>query len=265
VVAVPEALVDRLSKGTAKVTLWSEPDRVYDARLRELSPGADADTRTYQVRFTILKAGEDVRFGMTVTVTLSDPASGKIARLPLSAVIDEGKGPVLFVVDRKTGSLEHMPIDVVGYEARDVLVKGGVADGERIVALGTQKLDTRQAPVLILQGNAAKLRRTRMFTGQKSSSSEDHKMGRFNLSAWAVRHPPLVPFLILMLAVAGTFSYLKLGRAEDPNFTSRSQSSPRSGPAPPRRKCRISLRTRSKRSCRKWLRVAREGQSGCQR
>ena len=44
-------------------------------------------------------------------------------------------------------------------------------------------------------------------------------MGRFNLSAWAVRHPPLVLFLILMLAVAGTFSYLRLGRAEDPNFT----------------------------------------------
>ena len=44
-------------------------------------------------------------------------------------------------------------------------------------------------------------------------------MGRFNLSAWAVRHPPLVLFLILMLAVAGTYSYLKLGRAEDPNFT----------------------------------------------
>ena len=44
-------------------------------------------------------------------------------------------------------------------------------------------------------------------------------MGRFNLSAWAVQHPALVLFLILMLAAAGTFSYLKLGRAEDPNFT----------------------------------------------
>jgi RND family efflux transporter MFP subunit len=107
VVAVPEALVDRLAKGTAKVSLWSQPDRVYDARLRELSPGADAATRTYQARFTILRASEDVRFGMTATVIVSDPASGRIARLPLSAVIDEGKGPALFVVDRKTGSLEH--------------------------------------------------------------------------------------------------------------------------------------------------------------
>lgn len=44
-------------------------------------------------------------------------------------------------------------------------------------------------------------------------------MGRFNLSAWAVKHPPLVLFMILVLAAAGAFSYLKLGRAEDPNFT----------------------------------------------
>src|SRR5262245_50910607 len=144
VVAVPEALVDRIAKGAAKVSLWSEPDRVYDARLRELSPGADAATRTYQARFSILGAGEDVRFGMTATVILSDPASGQVARLPLSAVIDEGKGPALFVVDRKTGSLQHKPVEVVGYEARDVLVKGGVGDGEWVVALGTQKLDTAQ-------------------------------------------------------------------------------------------------------------------------
>ncbi|MGJ4952040.1 efflux RND transporter permease subunit [Bradyrhizobium sp. HKCCYLS20291] len=44
-------------------------------------------------------------------------------------------------------------------------------------------------------------------------------MKRFNLSAWAVSHPPLVLFLILALSVAGFFSYQKLGRAEDPFFT----------------------------------------------
>ncbi len=44
-------------------------------------------------------------------------------------------------------------------------------------------------------------------------------MKRFNLSAWAVSHPALVLFLILVLGVAGFFSYQKLGRAEDPFFT----------------------------------------------
>ncbi|WP_338833716.1 efflux RND transporter permease subunit [Bradyrhizobium septentrionale] len=44
-------------------------------------------------------------------------------------------------------------------------------------------------------------------------------MKRFNLSAWAVSHPTLVLFLMLVLGVAGFFSYEKLGRAEDPFFT----------------------------------------------
>src|ERR1700759_3900918 len=44
-------------------------------------------------------------------------------------------------------------------------------------------------------------------------------MKRFNLSAWAVSHPALVLFLMIMLGVAGFFSYQKLGRAEDPFFT----------------------------------------------
>jgi len=44
-------------------------------------------------------------------------------------------------------------------------------------------------------------------------------MKRFNLSAWAVAHPTLVLFLIVMLGAAGLFSYQRLGRAEDPSFT----------------------------------------------
>ena len=44
-------------------------------------------------------------------------------------------------------------------------------------------------------------------------------MKRFNLSAWAVAHPALVLFLIIAIGCAGFFSYLRLGRAEDPSFT----------------------------------------------
>ncbi|MFZ5733037.1 MAG: efflux RND transporter permease subunit [Pseudomonadota bacterium] len=44
-------------------------------------------------------------------------------------------------------------------------------------------------------------------------------MKRFNLSSWAVAHPPLVLFFIIALGFAGLFSYRSLGRAEDPSFT----------------------------------------------
>ncbi|MDI9847838.1 efflux RND transporter permease subunit [Rhodoblastus sp. 17X3] len=44
-------------------------------------------------------------------------------------------------------------------------------------------------------------------------------MRKLNLSDWAVRHQPMVLFLILILAVGGSYSYLRLGCAEDPSFT----------------------------------------------
>jgi multidrug efflux pump subunit AcrB len=44
-------------------------------------------------------------------------------------------------------------------------------------------------------------------------------MRSFNLSAWAVRHQPLILFFILALAIGGVLSYQRLGRGEDPSFT----------------------------------------------
>ena len=44
-------------------------------------------------------------------------------------------------------------------------------------------------------------------------------MGKFNLSHWAIRHPQLITFLILAIAMGGAFAYQRLGRAEDPAFT----------------------------------------------
>jgi multidrug efflux pump len=47
-------------------------------------------------------------------------------------------------------------------------------------------------------------------------------MMRFNLSEWAITHRALVLFMILVLGGAGAYSYLNLGRAEDPTFTIKS-------------------------------------------
>ncbi|HEY5612036.1 MAG TPA: efflux RND transporter permease subunit, partial [Lysobacter sp.] len=41
----------------------------------------------------------------------------------------------------------------------------------------------------------------------------------FNLSEWSLRHRSLVVYAMLVLAIVGGMSYLKLGRSEDPAFT----------------------------------------------
>jgi multidrug efflux pump len=42
---------------------------------------------------------------------------------------------------------------------------------------------------------------------------------RLNLSAWALEHPSMVLYLIIVIAVGGVLSFFSLGRAEDPDFT----------------------------------------------
>ncbi|MDR3447848.1 MULTISPECIES: efflux RND transporter permease subunit [unclassified Dyella] len=46
-----------------------------------------------------------------------------------------------------------------------------------------------------------------------------HEEGRFNLSAWALRHQSLVFFVMVMVAVFGMLSYSRLSQSEDPPFT----------------------------------------------
>ncbi len=42
--------------------------------------------------------------------------------------------------------------------------------------------------------------------------------GKFNLSEWALKHQSFVWYLMFVAVVAGIFSYINLGRAEDPSF-----------------------------------------------
>jgi len=143
VVSIPETLLGRAKDGIATVSLWSEPDRKYAARLREVAPSADPATRTYLAKFSLPDAGEQVSLGMTATLTLADPATERVARLPLSALFSEGGDPSLYVVDDK-GEVVLKPVIVKSYESNDVVISGGVDEGDEVVALGVQKLDPAQ-------------------------------------------------------------------------------------------------------------------------
>ena len=44
-------------------------------------------------------------------------------------------------------------------------------------------------------------------------------MKNFNLSAWALRHQPLVLYMTLLMGFMGIFAYDRLGQSEDPPFT----------------------------------------------
>ncbi|MBN3747848.1 efflux RND transporter permease subunit [Burkholderia sp. Se-20373] len=51
--------------------------------------------------------------------------------------------------------------------------------------------------------------------------SVSYEEGRFNLSAWALRHQALVIYLIALATLAGMLAYTRLAQSEDPPFTFR--------------------------------------------
>ncbi|GAB7523893.1 efflux RND transporter permease subunit [Paraburkholderia sp. 2C] len=53
------------------------------------------------------------------------------------------------------------------------------------------------------------------------SGSHDENEGRFNLSAWALRHQALVVFIIALATLFGMLAYTRLAQSEDPPFTFR--------------------------------------------
>jgi RND family efflux transporter MFP subunit len=144
VVAIPERLLARAKSGVASVSIWSQPDKRYIAKLRELAPSADPATRTYLAKFSMPDAVGDIELGMTATLTLADQEGERVARLPLSALFNEGSGPALYVVDANTGEITLKAVTVKGYDSGDVLITGGVEENAKVVAVGVQKLDPSQ-------------------------------------------------------------------------------------------------------------------------
>jgi RND family efflux transporter MFP subunit len=143
VVAIPETLVGRARDGVATATLWSDPNKSYSAKLREIAPAADPATRTYQAKFSLPDADDKVSLGMTATLTLADPATQRVARVPLSALFSEGHGPSVYVV-AGNGEVTLKPVTVKSYESSEVVISDGVEDGAKVVALGVQKIDPSQ-------------------------------------------------------------------------------------------------------------------------
>lgn len=138
---IPERSIGSLREARAEVSLWADDAVRCGAVLRETAPAADAATRTYAVRFTLRDPGPAVRLGMTAVLHLASPAGAPVARIPSSALFNQGSGTGVWVVDPGTGHPAFRPVTVAGYAGQDALVRGQLADGDRIVVAGVQKLD----------------------------------------------------------------------------------------------------------------------------
>lgn len=137
---VPETLAADVRKGEATVKLWSNPERIYHAHLREFAAAADPAARTFAARFPVDDADEALSIGMTATLVLNQKGAVPLAVLPISAMLDDGNGPTVFVVNLGSQTLRRKNVEVEGYAGANVLIRAGIADGDVVVSQGVHKL-----------------------------------------------------------------------------------------------------------------------------
>jgi len=144
VVQLPETLRPALGSA-AQARLFGREDVVIPARLRQLSDMADRATRTFEARY-VLDAGAAASAPLGSTVTLriggtstSTATPGKSTlQVPIGAILDEGKGAAVWVV--QGDQVRRQPVTVVQVQDGNAQVAGALDQGDRIVALGAHLL-----------------------------------------------------------------------------------------------------------------------------
>jgi len=137
---VPENRTGDLNKDqTFKVILWALPGISLEGRLREISPVADAATRTFKVRISLVNPPSDLKLGMTATVAVTGREEPDSVYIPISAIYQTGEKPMVWVADK--GIVILRSVKIGAFAGSDhVRVIEGLRDGDIIVTAGVHKL-----------------------------------------------------------------------------------------------------------------------------
>jgi RND family efflux transporter MFP subunit len=142
---LPEEWVGRARTLAAQATPWNDGKSPVRLVLRELSPLASAQGRTFRVRYAAAPESREqvaaLPLGSTMQLTLSAPNTGPAATvLPVTALVKGSASAGVWVLDAKGSGLVFKPVQVVGSDDATVQVTG-LAVGSRVVSVGAQKLD----------------------------------------------------------------------------------------------------------------------------
>lgn len=137
---VPENALDALRKAQAlTIRLWSAPGVSYAGRLRELSPVADAASRTYSARVSFLKPDAGVKLGMTATVEVGNAAAPGLS-VPQSALFRINGQPQVWVLDATTHQVSARSVQLGEMSGDRATVRSGLQAGEWVVTAGVHKI-----------------------------------------------------------------------------------------------------------------------------
>lgn len=148
-----ESKVDELKKAQqVLVRLWADQETILSGVVREIAPNADAATRTFNVKVSILDPGPEVKLGMTANVLVGGSSDTEALLLPLTAIYSQNGTANVWVVDPRTSKVALRAVTVGQYRENGVSLLSGLKAGETVVTAGVHKLIPGQTVRLMDSG-----------------------------------------------------------------------------------------------------------------
>jgi membrane fusion protein (multidrug efflux system) len=145
---LPERLLGRLSLGQPlRVRVQAWPGREFAGQVTAIDPAIDVATRMVRVRGRLDNADHALRPGMFADVDTLESTPDDVVAVPESAITYTPYGDSVFLVveDPKGLLVRRRQVDTGAVRDGMVAVTAGLEAGERVVAVGQNKLRNEQA------------------------------------------------------------------------------------------------------------------------
>ena len=140
VFSAPASLLETMKQHPSlMLRLADAPDITVQGQLRDISPQADTQTRSWRVRYTLENPPDAMAMGATVTGILALD-NRRFFSVPAQALTRNKQHPAVFVVDQQTKTLHLRDVEIASYTTSDVMVKQGLHPGDLVVTAGVSQL-----------------------------------------------------------------------------------------------------------------------------
>ena len=105
--------------------------------------GTSSVTRTFEARYVLEEVAANAPLGSTVTILVPDTRQAAAPRIPLSAMIDRGQGPGVWVIEStqdQTATVAWRALKIAALDDESVTLIEGLGAGDRFVTMGAHLL-----------------------------------------------------------------------------------------------------------------------------
>lgn len=142
VFGVPEQAVSQIKVGEAAwVTLWSQSNARFAAKVREVSPAAD-QSRTFTVKVSLLEGQSSIQLGQSARVFFVSHENNVLS-VPLSSVTANDQQAYVWVVNTNQ-TLRKAPVTLGSYGRDSVPILSGLKTTDWVVVGGVHLLREQQ-------------------------------------------------------------------------------------------------------------------------